>query len=471
MLGSNYYKLNYGPPTIGTDTTDMTTFEQILAADGAPHSAALQDRGRYQSKGAHVPFARYIDPGLVQAEIDNIWSKCWTVACREEDIPNVGDRVRYDMVDTSYMIVRTATDTVKAFYNSCRHRGRLLCDGKANGDRIQCGFHGWTWTLDGELAWVPSRQDFPYVKNVKYGLIEVRVERWGGQVFINPDPKAAPLPAALGVLTEHFAESPLDQRFTAVLMHKKIRANWKLTQEAFMEAYHMVATHWDALPFSGDANTLYDCWASENNEYCVSRVLTPLAVPSPFVKREVSNEKALEAFVRNLGYTGESPKGQDTGKLRGFAAELRRKELAGMFGHNFDGMPTCQIIDAVKYYMFPNFHPWWGEGVPLWYRFLPIGRDPNQCLMEVRLLLPLPKSGPRPPVPTPIVVDFDQSCTEIKELSFLGHIFDQDMGNLQYVQAGIKAAPQDRASCTLAQYQEAPITHFHEIYAKRMHLT
>jgi phenylpropionate dioxygenase-like ring-hydroxylating dioxygenase large terminal subunit len=333
MPSSNYYGLTHGRPQVGADTTKMMTFDEILQADGGARSVALNDRGTHRAKPGPIPFERYTDPALVQREIDLIWNKCWTVACREEDIPNVGDMVRYDLVDTSYVVVRAAPDTIKAFHNSCRHRGRLLCDGKRHDDKIQCKFHGWTWTLDGQLAWVPSRQDFPQVKSEQYGLIAVRLERWGGNVFINPDPDARPLHAALGVLVEHFKECPTEERFTGLLMRKKIRANWKLAQEAFMEAYHMVETHWDALPFSGDANTLYDCWSADDNQSCVSRVLTPLGVVSPYLQGSVTVEQAAHAFLHNMGYKGEMPKGGDVGKLRAFAADLRRKELAGLSGY------------------------------------------------------------------------------------------------------------------------------------------
>jgi phenylpropionate dioxygenase-like ring-hydroxylating dioxygenase large terminal subunit len=469
-MSDNYYGHDFGRPEVGTQTLDMMLYDEIAAADGGKLPAAIADRGTYRAKPGPVPFSRYTDPALVALEVEHIWDKCWTVACREEDIPKVGDRTRYDLVDRSYMLVRTGTDTIKAFYNSCRHRGRALCDGRSNDDKIQCLFHGWTWTLEGELSWVPGRQDFPQVETDQYGLIEVRVETWGGNVFINPDPDAQPLASSLGVLTDHFLESPQEERFTAVLMHKKIRANWKLAQEAFMEAYHMVETHWDALPFSGDANTLYDCWSAQDNEYCSSRVLTPLAVPSPFLESEVSVEEAAQAFLKNLGYDGEMPAGDDLGKLRNFAADVRRKDLAAMVGRSFEGEANTTMIDAVKYFQFPNFHPWWGEGVPLWYRFLPVGHDPNECLMEVRLLAPMPASGERPPVPEPIVVDYEQHCSDIPALAFLGHIFDQDMGNIPHVQTGIKAAPVGLGACTLAREQESSITHFHEVYADRLDL-
>lgn len=467
-MPGNYYGHDFERPPVGTSTSGMMPFDEIQRVDGKLDSPTLKDRGDYRAKPLAVPFSRYIDPDLVQREIDEIWMKTWTVACRAEDIPNVGDRTRYDMVDRSFMIVRTGEDTIKAFYNSCRHRGRRLCDGPTSDDKIQCPFHGWTWNLDGELKWIPSREDFPGQKDQALGLTEIGVELWGGNVFVNPDPDAGPLADALGPLLEHFEESPMENRFTAVRMLKKIRANWKLAQEAFMEAYHMVYTHWDALPFSGDANSLYDAWSTDDNGYCVSRVLTPLAVPSPFLAEQVSNADALAVFLKNMGYAGDVPDSNDLGELRQFAADVRRKELKAMFNVDTEDMPIGQVIDAVKYFMFPNFHPWWGEGVPLYYRFLPLSRDPNECVMEARLLMPLPPSGPRPPAAPAIEVDFDTNCADVEELAFLGYIFDQDMSNLEAVQAGIKAAPDRLAVANLARVQENPIRHFHEVYAERI---
>src|SRR3546814_461485 len=135
------YWIDYGKPEPGSQLLDPPTLETILAADEQPLPRPLQGRGEYDPDPRLIPYDRYIDPKFVPLEVEHIWKKMWQVACREEDIPNVGDRISYDIVDKSYLVVRTGANEFKAFYNSCRHRARKLCTGKANGKNIQCGFH------------------------------------------------------------------------------------------------------------------------------------------------------------------------------------------------------------------------------------------------------------------------------------------------------------------------------------------
>ena len=92
----------------------------------------------------------------------------------------------------------------------------------------------------------------------EWSLPEVRVGTWGGFVFINMDPDAEPLESFLGDLPEHFAKWPLEQRYKAVHVAKVFPTNWKVVQEAFMEAFHVVATHPQLLAGIGDANSQYD---------------------------------------------------------------------------------------------------------------------------------------------------------------------------------------------------------------------
>lgn len=87
---------------------------------------------------------------------------------------------------------------------------------------------------------------------------EGEIARWGGCLFVNPDPSAGPLEDALGVLVDHFAHFYLSNRFTLVRAAKKVRANWKTVWAAFLEAYHVEETQFDAMEFTGDANSQYD---------------------------------------------------------------------------------------------------------------------------------------------------------------------------------------------------------------------
>ena len=87
----------------------------------------------------------------------------WQFACREEHIPRVGDHTVYEIAGRSYVIMRSAADTIKAFPNACLHRGRQLKQYDGNCSEIRCPFHGFAWNLDGTLKDVPAHWDLPHV--------------------------------------------------------------------------------------------------------------------------------------------------------------------------------------------------------------------------------------------------------------------------------------------------------------------
>src|SRR4051812_6789065 len=85
----------------------------------------------------------YFSQSYARAENEKLWGKVWQVACREEEIPKVGDYVTYDILGESIIVVRTAPDRIAAYYNVCLHRGRRLTDGCGRAQKFVCRFHGW----------------------------------------------------------------------------------------------------------------------------------------------------------------------------------------------------------------------------------------------------------------------------------------------------------------------------------------
>ena len=97
-----------------------------------------------------IPSKRYFDQDFYQAEVDHLWPHVWQMACRLEQIPNVGDWVEYSNLGKSVLVVRT-NDGVKAWHNACRHRGVPLnegghCNRKGKGDMRP--FHGRLWSIE-----------------------------------------------------------------------------------------------------------------------------------------------------------------------------------------------------------------------------------------------------------------------------------------------------------------------------------
>jgi len=459
-------------PIQGFSSAESPLVTDLLAADSQAVPACLTAEGNYEPSPREVPFEHYFDSAYAALELEHVWKKCWQFVCREEDIPAVGDRYPYDVGPLSFIITHSGEEEFRAFHNSCLHRGTRLCSAISGGSEIRCPFHGWRWSLDGSLCEVPGRWDFPQVDE-SYRLPEVSLERWGGCLFINPDPAAGPLSDALGVLTEHFRDFDLGRRFTVAVAQKKIRANWKHAWAAFLESYHVAETHFDAVDFNGDANTRYDCF--DDGSAIISRLITPSAVPSPSLGDTVSARgaavAAAKSFANALGPAAEAIL-PDFDSIPDFGrrhvAAWRREVMRNMLGVDVSDRCDAEMLDSIQYAMFPNFGPWLGEGLPLMYQFLPHGTNPDECLFTVRLLAPLPDEGPAPPAATMRYLDFDEPFEGIPEWGRIAHVFDQDMANLPVIQAGMRAAAPGHAHTTLGRYQEQRVTLLHEFVEKKI---
>ena len=206
-----------------------------------------------------------------------MWSRTWQWACREEHIPEPGDWIVYDIGDTSVLVVRGEDGEVRAHINCCMHRGtKIRPSGAAGHSReLRCRFHGWTWSLDGELKRVPSAWDAPHVCAASHRLVTVRTALWGGFVFINLDDQAPPLEEYLGPLGEHCDSYKLENRYVELHIEKELFCNWKAALEAFLENYHTQETHPQLLPANADEPTQYDLFSP-----IVSRFITANGVSS-----------------------------------------------------------------------------------------------------------------------------------------------------------------------------------------------
>ena len=219
------------------------TYQDLLSRDSRPVPDMLRPAPRREFSRAPLAVDRYVSQAFFDREAQHLWPRVWQMACREEELPRAGDCIVYEVVGQSLLIVRTDTGTIKAFFNSCLHRGRKLLTEDAHVAELRCPFHGFRWKLDGDNCGVPCRWDFEHLSDADLKLPEAQVGLWGGFVFINMDANAPPLHEYLGVLPGHFARWRLEDCYKAAHVGKIIDCNWKVAQEAFMESYHVIATH------------------------------------------------------------------------------------------------------------------------------------------------------------------------------------------------------------------------------------
>ncbi len=130
-----------------------------------------------------------------------------------------------------------------AYYNACRHRGTRLAAGRGRVGAIICPFHGWRWNLDGSIRLVLDREEFVPRSDDDLGLEQVRVELWGGFVFITMDPHAEPLLEYLDPIPTVFAPFQFENMRYRWLKGVPLPCNWKTVLDGFLEAYHVPGTH------------------------------------------------------------------------------------------------------------------------------------------------------------------------------------------------------------------------------------
>ncbi len=193
-----------------------------------------------------IPAERYYDPGFFELERQKVWPHVWQMACRLEEIPEVGDYVEYTILDKSVIIVHTRNG-VKAFHNACRHRGVRLASGPGNCRKqgFICPFHGWRWNAEGENTFVFGKQIFSddLLEKAEIDLKPCRVEFWAGSAFINFDDAAPSLLESLGPVADRINARNADKLQMDWWYGTVLPTNWKLAMEAFMEGYHTMRTH------------------------------------------------------------------------------------------------------------------------------------------------------------------------------------------------------------------------------------
>ncbi len=195
-----------------------------------------------------IPTQRYYDEAFYQSECEKLWPHVWQMACRLEQIQNVGDWVTYENLGKSVIVVRTEAG-VKAFHNACRHRGVPLTeDGDHGNCKTQgfiCPFHGWRWNAEGENTFVYGRHLFSeeQLDPTDLALAPCRVETWGGCAFINFDDNAPSFRDTIGPLADRLEAHGMSKLRSEWWFATELPANWKIAMEAFQEGYHVMRTH------------------------------------------------------------------------------------------------------------------------------------------------------------------------------------------------------------------------------------
>ncbi len=436
------------------------SLQELLDTDTREVPVALRDESYVFQGQADVEKSRYTSPEFAALEAEHLWTRTWQMACHEDQIAKPGDHVVYDVANQSLIVTRTSDGSVKAYHNACLHRGTKLRVDDGRVASFRCPFHGWRWSLEGELTELPCQWDFPQVVEATDGaaLPEAQVATWAGWVFVNFDLDAEPFETYAGKLIEHFESFPdFAERRIAFHAVKEVPANWKVVMEAFSEGYHVIATHPQILEFTADANSEYSIWPDSEG---VTRFVNGFGAQSPHLgnltEQQVADAYAAFSRKRSGDGTIEVPEGKTA---RHAVAEEFRSTISAFYDVDLSDHSDSEMLDAILYHLFPAFAPWAGLGQPLVYRWRP-GATPDTSFMDVYRMAPLRDGEERTAAPTSRLT-LEQAWSEAPGMGGLAAVFEQDMANLPRVQAGLKSS--GKSSVSFGLYQEARLRKIHHL--------
>ncbi len=431
-----------------------------------------------------IPKGRYIDREFLELELERLFTRTWLMACRVEEVVEVGAFAELVVGDDSVVVVRVDEVHVKAYFNSCRHRGTRLVRGRGRIGEFRCPFHAWRWQLDGALTDRPDDRHFSPRPVAELCLAECRVDTWGGFVFVNMDPQAEDLASFLDPLPTRLEGFKLGEM--RYLWHKRfvLPANWKTAVDAFIEAYHVPGTHPQFLrplltPATPATRTEVPLWPPSITESHGRHARTRKPTPDP---------EQIDAITEATARSGLTPLEQTLVLVEYQLRELRslntewdrralesciamelpedpmeqhlrylavRRELAAADGVALPDLTPEQVrAGAYDWLVFPNtiLLVTGIIGSVLGYRALPNGHDPDSCIFDVWSMQLFPP-GNEPAAVVENLEDWRDGD--------VGEVLTQDLGNLGEVTLGLHSRSFDGLRLNLRQ--EMSIRHYHGV--------
>jgi phenylpropionate dioxygenase-like ring-hydroxylating dioxygenase large terminal subunit len=195
------------------------------------------------SHAATIPSGCYTDPAILGSERDRIFARTWQLVGREDQVASAGSYFTAEVAGEPVLVVRGTDGRVRALSNVCRHRAGPVAAGEGSCGAFRCGYHGWSYALDGRLANTPEFDGVEEFDRASVRLPEFRLETWLGLVFVNLDPDAVPLRRTLGDLTAALEVRGLSGMGLAARKDWEIDCNWKVYVDNYLEGYHIPIVH------------------------------------------------------------------------------------------------------------------------------------------------------------------------------------------------------------------------------------
>jgi choline monooxygenase len=213
-----------------------------------PAKHDLSDSGLFDptpEKSFTLPNEWYFTPSIYRAEHEAIFYRSWIYQGHRSELVKPGDYFVGQVADQSIFVIKDRNGDLRAFYNVCSHRAHPLLSGAGNTRLIVCPYHQWCYEVSGKFRSAGGRDALKDWIPENANLKEIRLEDFGGFLFVNLDPDAKPLAEQAGILLKHMRENcpQLDQFVRAERYEIVIAANWKTVIDNNHECYHCQVNH------------------------------------------------------------------------------------------------------------------------------------------------------------------------------------------------------------------------------------
>lgn len=427
----------------------------------------LSGRDPAALRGDRITGDRYYSREFAQKEWDRLWTKIWHIAGRTAELQEAGDYVVHNFMKESVICVRQHDGSVKAFYNSCAHRGMRIVSESSTADTFSCPYHGWRYGLDGVVRFAQDGHDFPQGDPCgKARLKELRCDTWGGFVWYTMAEEGPSLAEYLDPMPQLYRNYPMDTAVRVAWYRIALNANWKFVTDNFSESYHTRTAHPQVPPWiDQDVDTArHEMWPAGHG-----RTVQPMRpslsdrlpdnIPHPFklILQQWDIDPDSYASYEELAQQG----------WLDLKAAKRRLWRERGYVH-YEHMDDEEITDSPHTVIFPNVTISFLPDNLVFFRSEPHPDDPEKCFFDLWCMaFPVEgqrevesvMAGPRPLREADLCEhrDFDAG-RGIPELA--GQIVFQDMELAEGMQAGMHSRGYVDAYLPA---QETRVRFFHEV--------
>ncbi len=435
--------------------------------DVAHHPTTMNGRDPALLRGDPITGDRYYSKEFAQAEWDKMWTKIWHVAGRVAELQEPGDYIVHDFMHESVIVVRQDDDSLRAFYNTCRHRGQRLVAGSSHAVKgFHCPYHGWLWGRDGVLKSVQDPEDFPQGNPCgKLSLSDLRCDTWGGFVWYTMDPNAPPLLEYLDPIPEVYKNYPLDTVVRVAWLKVDLETNWKFSTDNFVESYHTRTLHPQVPPWIDQdvSSARHEMWPRGHG-----RTVQPMR-PSVSDRLPPGVAHPFDYILRQWDIDPDSYPDYETKAMQGWLDLKKQKRKLWKergFVH-YEKMNDEELTDSPHTVIFPNVTISFLPDNIIFFRTEPHPDDPNKCTFDLWCMaFPVAgvtevesiMAGPKPL----LEAEFDHRVFDngrgLPDLQ--GQIVYQDMSIAEAQQRGLRSRGYKDAYLS---GQETRVRFFHEV--------